>query len=395
MAIVTPHTPTQAGWEYYDAHCVAEHLHALRDSGFTHICLRPPWHWLQPRPGHMQRQSIDRLEQLLDAIAAQRMGAFISLLDVEHEGRLALPDWHNAPDVIGWMQGQTTRPFLRRGTPVLINGQLRTLNMANPFTTDALTNAHQLLVRSVLGYFAGHPAANDWLLGNGWGRLATATAPHMHTWWQTLIAQARQAHPQARLWASIDEAHLTTSPLNVASIAPSVDGLVAMTPQPGLPAQTGRRLSDPALFMHTLVAGLTDKPVVSWLSPLAHQPSGQARMLPITWHQQPWGLPSLTPADQANYYATLLTRLHTAGSHGSVHTHVLGAQPQHDYAPPSWHDLRVALIDARGERSMAGDAVADGMRQWTTVAAGPAHLDAERYWYNPQREWLRLWHEFA
>jgi len=395
VALVTPHTPSHAGWEHYDAPCVAEHLHALRDSGFTHVCLRPPWHWLQPRPGHIQRQSIDRLEQLLDAIATQRLSAWISLLDVEHAGRLALPDWHNAPDVIGWMQGQTTRPFLRRGTPVLINGRLRTLNMANPFTTDALTNAHQLLVRSVLGYFAGHPAANDWLIGHGWGRLATATAPHMQTWWQTLIAHARQAHPSARLWASIDEPHLTTSPLTLASIAPSVDGLVVSTPQPGLGAQARRRLSDPALFMHYLVAGLSEKPVVSWLSPIAHQHGGASRTLPIQWHQQPWGMPSLTSADQANYYATLLTRLHAAGSHGIVHMHARGALPEHDYEPTAWHGLLAPLIDAQGERHMAGDAVADSLRQWQTVAAAPARLDAERYWYKPQSEWQRMWREFA
>jgi hypothetical protein len=374
---------------------VAEHLHALRDSGFTHVCLRPPWHWLQPRPGHIQRQSIDRLEQLLDAIATQQMSAFISLMDVEHEGRLALPDWHNAPDVIGWMQGQTTRPFLRRGTPVLINGRLRTLNMANPFTTDTLSNAHQLLVRSVLGYFAGHPAANDWLIGHGWGRLATATAPQMQTWWQTLITHARQAHPTARLWASIDEPQLTTSPLNLASVAPSVDGLVVVTPQPRLPAQAQRRLSDPSLFLHHLVAGLSEKPVISWLSPIAHQRSGVARTLPIQWHQQPWNLPSLPPADQASYYATLLSRLQLAGSHGIVHTHPLGALPQHDYEQTDWYVLLAMLVDARGERSMAGDAMADCMRQWHTVAEAPARLDAERYWHKPQSEWIRMWHEFA
>jgi hypothetical protein len=395
IALVTPHTPSQAGWEYYDAPCMAEHLHALRDSGFTHICLRPPWHWLQPRPGHIQRQSIDRLEQILDIIATQRLSAFISLLDVEHAGRLALPDWHNAPDVIGWMQGQTTRPFLRRGTPVLINGRLRTLNMANPFTTDVLTNAHQLLVRSVLGYFAGHPAANDWLIGHGWGRLATATAPHMQTWWQTLMAHARQAHPGARLWASIDEPQLTTSPLTLTNIAPTVDGLVVGTPQPGLDAQARRRLSDPALFMHHLVAGLSEKPVVSWLSPIAHQHGGASHTLPIQWHQQPWGLPSLTSADQANYYATLLTRLHAAGSHGIVHTHARGALPEHDYEPTAWHDLLAPLLDAQGERHLAGDAVADSLRQWQTMAEAPARLDAERYWYKPQSEWQRMWREFA
>ncbi len=388
-ATFTPGTPTNSGWDVIDGAFAAERIHVLKELGYTHLLLRPAWHWLQPRPHQVSTTAINALERLLDSVQAHGLTAITSLLDVDHYGILALPDWHNAPDVIGWMQKRTTQPVLSEGRPVLVNGRLHHLRMANPYTTSELVRAQRMLVETVMRYFAGHPAATHWLIAHGWSRLANAPKAIVRPWWEQLTEAARAAQPQATLLASVDYPNATRHTLNIPTLAARVDMLIGLGTWPELTKQTQRPLSAPSRFVHTVVQGLSSVPVLTWLPPLGHSTTS-SHWLPISWHDQPWSLPVLSLTDQQRWSAAMYTGLQRAGSQGVIVTEPLGGYP-----PTNAHDHSWWPHLATQTHPDLVDMVRQQHQQWHEAGPAVERIDAERYWHAPVSECARLWHEFA
>ena len=393
--LYTPARQKQHGWQEIDWAVVRDQFSQLAELGVRQVVLRPVWGQLQPRPQRIDRISMANLERCLDMVQAANLQATVALLGVTAWGALALPEWHNSPDVVGWLQGRTTQPIATQGAPVLIDGRWQRLHMANPFTTEVWQQAHHLLIQTVMGYFGSHAAIDHWLLADGWSQLAPTTPAIARTWLHKLTTQARAVAPRAMLAGMVDGPILLGQHgISLALMAEYFDVLLVDGATPALGQRTTRRLSAPALFLHNVVAGLTQRPVLPWLAPTLMNDAASTWQQ-IAWQQQIIDIPALSDDDDGRYHETLLAQLHQAGAPGVV-LPMPFVMPQGDRDMPlAWLRRAQALIDARGHLTGGGKAV---QRMWQTqpqVVQRTYTIDSERYAHNPVQELHRLWHEFG
>jgi vancomycin resistance protein YoaR len=260
--LYTPSRQKQHGWQDIDWAVVRDQLGQLAELGMRQVVLRRPAADYNHVHNGLTGWDMANLERCLDMVHAANMQAMVSLLGVTAWGALRLPEWHNSPDVVGWLQGRTTQPIVTQGAAVIIDGRWQRLHIANPFTTEAWLQAQHLLIQTVMGYFASHSAIHHWLLAEGWSQLAPATAPHARTWMHNLVTHARAVAPRATLAGTVDGPVLVgRHGISLALLAEYYDVLLVDCAIPALGSRTTHRLSAPALFLHAIVSGLTQRAV--------------------------------------------------------------------------------------------------------------------------------------
>ncbi len=391
----TPGTVTRPGWAQIDAGFMREQFTQMRETGIRHIMIQPSWFRIQPTASRISTAMMQRIEQCLDMAAQAHIDVTVSLLAVETHGALALPEWHNHADVVGWLQGHTTQPVAMTNVPAIIDGQWHTLHAANPFRTENLVRAQRELVRTVMGYFASHPACAFWMLGAGWSRLQSqVSTQHALQWWQTLCETARHVAPHARLMSFVDAPTLTnTHALSLQTLVNNCHTLVVNTAMPELRDRQQRRLTAPARFCHELVSALSHKPVIVALSPILRTTT-QAHWHQIPWHQQQLAVPCISDEDAGQYVAHLLDALYNAGAAGVIWPEAFEQPAGGDDIPLEWRTMQHALLNARGQQHGAGQAWARWHQHTRVVQAASSTIDSERFWHQPQRELARLWHAY-
>ncbi len=391
----TPVTPAQTRWEAGDSGLMREQFNQLAELGVSHLFLTPSWAHLQPQANRIATRTMNFVERCLDLAHQAHLSVIVSLLAIEQHGALTLPAWHNHADVVGWLQGRTTQPLSVIGTPAIIEGRWRTLQMANPFTTTAMVDAQHLCIRTVMGYFAQHPACTQWVLGAGWSRLhtTTTTAQASH-WWQQLRETALRAAPQAHVMSLVDGPSLTGQhALSVTTLAAHSDSLLVNAAMPELTARQQRRLSAPTLFSHELVHALSNKPVTVVLPPLLMAPA-QAHWQRVTWHQHPLDVPCVTTDVAGLYVEHLLQRLHAAGTAGVIWPASIPVAGADDSPLIPWVAQQWPLATHPGLHTTTGTAWARWFHTVHRVNTPTTTLDRERYWHRPSAEFLRLWHAY-
>lgn len=393
--LYTPASQKQHGWQVIDWAVVGEQLGQLAELGVRQVVLRPPWGQLQPRPKRIDRVSMANLERCLDLVQAAKLQAMVSLLGVAAWGALTLPEWHNSPDVVGWLQGRTTQPIVSQGADVIIDGRWQRVHIANPFTTEAWQQAHQLLIQTAMGYFAGHGAISHWLIAEGWSQLAPTTPASARAWLHKLINHARAVAPRAMLAGMVDGAILLGQHgISVALLAEYFDVLLVDGGMPALGQRNTRRLSAPMVFLYTLVAGMTQRPVWPWLAPTLISDTASTWQQ-IAWQQQRIDIPALSDNDNARYHETTLAHLHQAGA-PRVILPVPFAMPYGDNDNPlAWLQRAQPLINARGHLTGGGTATQQLLQAHPLCAQRTYAIDNERYNRHPVLELQRLWREFA
>lgn len=393
--LYTPARQKQHGWHAIDWAVVREQLGQLAELGVRQVVLRPAWGQLQPRPQRVDRVSMDNLERCLDLVQAAHLQATVALLGVTAWGALTLPEWHNSPDVVGWLQGRTTQPIATQGAPVLIDGRWQRLHMANPFTTEAWQQAHHLLIQTVMGYFGSHATIGHWLLAEGWSQLASTPPAIARVWLHKLITHARAMAPRATLAGMVDGAVLLGQHgISLALLAEYCDVLFVDSAMPALGQRTTRRLRAPALFLHEVVAGLSQRPVMPWLAPMLMSQTASTWQQ-IAWQQQLLDVPALSDDDDGRYHETVLVQLHQAGALGVV-LPMPFAMPYGDSDMPlAWLQHVQALIDARGNLTGGGKAVQRILPAQSQVVQRTYTIDSERYNRNPVHALQQLWHDFG
>ena len=392
----TPATSIHAPWQMGDMGLMREHFNQLAELGVSHLFITPSWAQLQPQANRIASRTMRFIEHCLDLAHQAHLSVIVSLLAIEHDGALTLPAWHNHADVVGWLQGRTTQPLSVRGTPALIDGRWRTLQMANPFTTAAMVDAQHLLIRTVMGYFAQHPACTQWMLGAGWSRLhTTTTMAQASHWWQQLRETALLAAPRASVMSLVDGPILTRQhAIDMAVLATYSDMLVVNAAMPELTARAQRKLSAPALFSHELVHALSNKPVMVALPPLLMAPA-QASWQQVSWHQHALEVPCIPGEDAGLYLEHLLQRLHASGCAGVIWPVAFPVSAHPETAPIPWVAQQWPLARHPGLLTPVGTAWAHWFRQIQRVITHHTSMDSERYWHGPHAELLRLWHAYA
>ncbi|MFN5058387.1 MAG: hypothetical protein ACK5GU_00535 [Chloroflexota bacterium] len=374
--------PYHMNWLSADKGRLREDIAQLAERGLTHVVLSPAWFRLQPRPMQIDRVVMETLETCYDAAHRVGLGAVTMLLTAGYMGQLELPDWHNTADVVGWLQGRTTAPIYRRGGSVRINGALRRLQLANPYRTDTYRDGQRELIRVVMGYFAGHPAARHWLLAPGWSYLADIAPAVAQVWWQELIALARKVHAGAVVMTQIDAPQLLGHGLDATIAGREVDIVCVDTAMPILPYRQRRLPILPMQFLAYVVAGITQRPTVIGMHPLmCGSVSGWQS---VRWYDRPLAVPVLTEAQLIDAWHMHVEVMHRRGVAGIVYPH-------------GWH------VGVDGDRDARAAEVSDSvmghidvlMRDWQTVGTAHDAFDSERYAYQPQKELVRLWREFS
>ncbi len=389
----TPACQKRHGWQEIDWAVVREHFGQLAELGVRRVVLRPPWGQLQPRAPRIDRISMANLERCLDVAQSAKLTAMISLLGVTAWGAFTLPEWHNSPDVIGWLQGRTTQPIASQGAPVMIDGRWERLHIADPFSTEAYQQAHQLLIQTVMGYFASHSAVSHWILAEGWSNIAPTTAVIAHAWMHKLVTHARAVAPRATLVGMVDgPVLLGQHGISLALLAENFDALVVDSALPSLGQRMKRRLSAPALFLHNVVAGLTHRPVYPWLAPTLLSTT-VSNWQQIAWQQQILDIPALSDEDDGKYHEAVLAQLHQAGAPGVIMPMPFAMPHGNTDISLPWLRHAQSLIDARGNLTGGGQALQQMLQKSPMIVPCRYAIDRERYDYHPVQELQRLWQE--
>lgn len=377
--------PYHVMWDAADIGRIREEFAHIADRGMTHVVLSPTWFRLQPRPHQVSRDVMQTLEACYDAAARVRLQAITAVLTTGYAGVRELPDWHHTPDVMGWLQGRTNAPLYQRGGTVMVNGVMRRLQLAHPYTTETYRTGQRELIRVVMGYFAGHPAARHWLLAPGWSYLADVPSSVATAWWHDITSMARRVHDGAVLMAQIDAPQLLGHALDVATIGCEVDMVVVDTAMPVLARRQHRPLLAPMQFLYGVVAGLAQRPTIIGMHPFGEAP--QATWVKWRWYDHTLAIPVM-PGIQ-------LTSIWEAWVRYLQQTNVAGAM-----YPAGWHigrDIdREARVQGLPGVSSAVRAECERMlRGWQQTGAGQMDIDGERYHYQPRQEMQRLWRAFA
>lgn len=378
--------PYHVNWLTADKGRIREEVAHLADRGLTHMVLSPAWFRLQPRPQQVDRVVMATLEACYDAANRAGMACITTLLTTGYMGHTELPDWHHTVDVVGWLQGRTTTPIYRRGGSVRVNGVSRRLQLANPYRTDTFRDGQRELIRVVMGYFAGHPAARHWGLAPGWSYLADVAPAIAQAWWQELTSLARRVHAGAVLMTQIDGPQLLGHGFDAVMASREVDMVWVDTAMPILPHRQRRAPLLPMRFLHYLVAGLTQRPTIIGMHPLMR--GSVAGWHALTWYDRALAVPVMTDTQLIDDW----------------HAHMAVVQ-QYAVAgvtyPRGWHAGFDSDRDAVGDAlaQMAADSVyrqIDVMlREWQHIGVTQDSFDYERYRYQPQKELLRVWREYS
>lgn len=371
-------------WANPDKGRMREELAQIAERGLTHVYLSPPWFRLQPRPHRVDRMVMATLEACYDAAEWAGMAAVTSVLTAGYAGMRELPDWHTSDDVMELLQGRTQAPVFRRDTQVYINGVRRGVVLANPYIPDTFRYGQHELIRAVMGYFDGHPAARHWLLAPGWSYLGRTDRKVAYAWWQEITSIARRVHTGAVLMAQVDKPQLLGHSFDLEMMSREVDMIVVDTAMTIVSHRHTHAPMVPMQFLAYVVAGLTQCPTVIGMHPI-ERGTGVAWQSK-TWYEGSLMVPELADEQLVDAWMQLLDgwkRTNIAGVVYPIGWH-WGADDDRRIAAPDYHRLAPLMtqLDA-------------GLRQWQQVGTQREQLDAERYWYEPFYEIIRLWNEFT
>lgn len=377
--------PYHIAWDHVDIGRVREEFAYIADRGLTHIVLSPAWYRLQPRPQQLDRAVMAVLEQCYDAAGQVGLKAMTTLLTAGYAGERELPDWHHTADVVGWLQGRTTAPLYGGGGSVRINGVRRQMSLAHPYTTDEYRTGQHALIRGVMGYFAGHPAARHWVLAPGWSYLADVDPIVAQKWWQSLVHMARRVHADAVLIAHIDGPQLLGHGLDAVMVGRDADYVWVDTAMPVLAQRQHRHVFAPMYFLQYVVAGLTQRPTLIGMHPIGV--GAVSSWQRVRWYDRSLAVPILGNGQSSEVWHAFVRFLQQTTTAGLVY-------------PFGWHagydsDRREYTAFFPHMRPDLLHEYEQVLRAWQHIGVQHESFDGERFLYRPQLELQRLWHEYT
>ncbi|HMP39989.1 MAG TPA: hypothetical protein PKA05_06375 [Roseiflexaceae bacterium] len=392
-------------WQHYDRGAVREELAQIATFGCTLVRFCLTWEVFQPGAERLDTEAMRQLEHALDTAHETGLRTVVCLFPVAGGGALALPAWANGPDILGQLRSSGPRghTLLVRPpgiTPVVSGGAYRPFQ-ADDLYSGALLEAQRYLVREAIGYFGRHPALDGRQLGEGFEHLQQPeSAAAADAWLRTLAAEARRAYPHARLIGMASQANL----MHATALRPEqltiVYDTAAITVDPAELAP-GQRHSDAPVFLHALMAGLTQRPTIVAGLGMPTAPREQSGWMTDQAYGRSIRRFMADEEGQAQYLATTLDRLWRAGAAG------IWLAAYADHPPELWR--RAPLDRSVGYRSMGvvdrhgrEKPAAALLRRFAGEVAAhdterplPAAIDAEHYWREPARRLAELWREFA
>jgi hypothetical protein len=394
-------------WSEVDAGGLREDLAHIAELGFDTLTVDLRWEESQPAPSTINGAALRGLERAMDAAVDRGLRLSIGLLGGSFADTLHLPRWACGLRVDDlWRASRYQRPLLvdDDGPTLLSDGRYHREPPRDLYGDALLREAERYQLREVLGYFAQHPAAWQWRIGDGLQRIVQAQSDSAaRTWWATLAELARGLGAQS-IAASHDMFTLSRSD-SARPAALAADGSVTLiNVRPDYPVQVRRPWSpDYIVTLYALVERMLAaerstyaKPIVSGIGlPSAEQ----AAWLPGINYGEVVSQYYGDAEQQAHFLGETLVALHRAGAGGAWLSDF--ADPPRslwEFAPldraQPWR--RMGLLDHEGREKAAAAVVRRTIAALRAeddggVRTAPAiDLDPERYWHDPTHTLQRL-----
>ncbi len=395
-------------WQRYDRGAVREELAHIAAIGFNTVRFCLLWEDFQPRPARINGRAMRRLEHALDTAHAAGLRVVLALFPVAVLGQSQVPSWANGPDVVEALRrARQGQPLMIMRPPgliqVLSGGRYRPVQCGDFFSDPMIVEAQRYLVRETGGYFGDHPAVLAWQLGEGFERVHRPESDQAAAqWFAALSDELKRVAPRAVVIGVVSPTGLKRRfgprPEHVAAHCTLV-GVAVDLPETSVEHQV--RHTNPAAYLHMLVAGLAERRVIVLNVGMPTVTNGET----AGWFEDDlYGRTALvyrsTTGEQAEFIHTVLERLYNDGAAG-VWLASYADFPEALWQAPPLDRTRsyrtIGLIDGLGREKSAVEAVRDfarRIRSASTLPAQPPAVDAERYWSDPERTFREWWREF-
>jgi hypothetical protein len=400
-------------WLALDKAAISDELAHIVDLGFDTLRIELRWEEFQPAMARINGAAMAGLEYVFEAAHGKGLRVVTSMLTGSMAGALALPRWATGlrpsdPLVAKRLGIRLEAP--PEGRPLLSEDSYHRSPPRDLYGDREQRQAQGYLVRELIGYFAGHPAAWQWLLGaNLFFARKPEQAAQAAAWWLGLSNLVRSQGSE-RILGHVSAASLAqANSLRPAAIAASGAGLV-LGAQPVMPLA----LAEPWRASHL---GF----LLSLASTLAQEQGGTPAPVYIDDVGIGVGFVGRTgwvddlvlgrgaasyladEEQQAVFVEEALTSLSKAGAAG------VWLAAYRDPGPSTWNGppldkalgrRQQGLVSAAGhERAAAGAvrAFAARLRAGEIVLGSPSALplDPERYWHGGREQLAALYAEWV
>lgn len=393
-------------WESFDRSEVQEEFAHITALGFQSVRFALRWEDFQPTSGKVNTYAFRALERALDAASDAQLQVVITLFPLTLHGGVHIPDWVSRPNPIHELRqlrrsrkSVVVKPAALR--PVIYKWGYHYTPPQDVFGNPAIREAQIYFVRELIGYFGTHPAMLSWQLGEGLEYLHKPdTIETIRQWYAEMVAAIRD-YTKVPIWGGTSVRSLTLQ------VGPRPNHLAELCDAVVLSLDPARRLRNQArdlpamLFLYYLTAALADASVRimgfgqattqdsvgSWVRDEA---SGQSMYTYLASHEE-----------QADHVGSVLSALQQAGVPGvwlSDYADYIKEVQQVPSLDKTIYARTRGVIDSNGNEKPLANSVK------TFIASQPEirettsktffDIDVERYWYNPQSEFERLWNAF-
>ncbi len=349
-------------WRRFDLGELREDFARIRGLGLEVVRFFVSWDEFQPAPDRVDDAMLERLDALMDALAAARLQAMPSLFTGHMSG-------------VNWLPGWTLDRSLPPARFRTVSGGRELPWGAGDIYSDPILAASRLLARTIGARYRNHPALFMWDLGNEFSNVSIPSSPGVADRWCAQLAADLIETSDAGVTAGNHSEDLTQDRhFRFASFC--------------------KPLVCAVMHGYTVYADFarsrTDPEVVPFLCQVAQSLSGKAVLFNEfgnpTCPRPGAGSPAfacLSEDEMARYAYGVLDRLHRAGSLGAFwwcwadYARELQGTPPFDRAP---HELAFGIIREDGsEKPVAGTLKSFAAENRHAVAPPPPIVDEDAW----------------
>lgn len=399
-------------WSEVDPGALRDELSHIAEIGFTGVRFEMRWAEMQPDM-RLNTSALRGLERALDQAHEHGLEAVVALLGASLGSALHLPEW-----AVGFRLPHDLYLARRLGPPVVVEADQPAVLAGERYLLEpprdlygepALLTAQRQVLHEAIGNLGSHPAATAWQIGADMERARRpASARAAADWWGDLATRARD-YGARQVIGTVSgmslERRETLRPEQIvrhdSQVAVSV---AAWSPPDAALDDVGR-----VRFLHALASALV-RAETSRAAPVIVTDLGAPTAVEGVdgvVASEIFGRPVIHSLLDEERHATFLEEalhaLYRDGAGGVWLPLYADPGPELWKVPPldrSWWGRTTGLIAAGGREKPAVEAVrtfATRLRQGQLAApAGPPALplDPERYWYDPERGFAKLWDEW-
>lgn len=381
-------------WRNFEAAEVREEFAIIKSLGMSLVRIFLLWEDWQPTPDTVDPAALDNLGTVCDIAAELGLQLDITFFT----GHMSGPSW--AP---GWMllRDQPMLPGVRQ---VVSGGKIVNCGHLNPYIDEVALAAEELLLHTVVGRFAGHPAIGLWNLGNEPDLFAKPpSAAAGRAWARRMVAAIRTHDARTPITCGLHVPDLTEDlGLRANDIFAEVD-LPAIHGYPMYANwSTGPLDSDFVPFLCALTTALCGKPtLMEEFGGCTEGPGLPSSIWSWTSYGQPREQFMASEAAMADYLAAVLPKLVAVGATGAL------LWCYADYAPELWalppcdeaqHERFFGLVRPDGTLKPHAEVIRQFAATQPTVqpARRAVVLDVspEEYYQQPHEHATRLYGQF-